>query len=171
MVGRLFPVTGALLAATVALGAGSAFARESGARAHACTPGLTTVGGVQKRTFCGSAKAVVKTGGKTFTLAQGDCTKTSKYLTLNIGSLYIGQTTKPKPDYLGLDVGQIPGTTSPPAGRDGTYASGIVFSVNYGGKAYLIISGATVKLQGNRSRGTVSGKTLTGQQLTASFHC
>ena len=170
MVGRLFPVAGALLTATFTLGAGSALARESGTRARACTPGLTTVGGVQKRTFCGSAKAVVKVGGKTFTLAQGECTKTSKYLTVNIGSLYIGQTTKPKPDYLGLDVGQIPGSTSPPAGRDGTYTSGVVFSVNYGGKGYAVLA-ATVKLQGNRSHGTVSGKTLTGEQLTATFHC
>ena len=46
-----------------------------------------------------------------------------------------------------------------------------MFSFNYGGKPYLIISGATVTLQGNRSRGTVSGKTLAGQQLTATFHC
>jgi len=170
MVGRLFPVAGASLVATLALGAGSALARDSGARTHACTPGLTTVGGVQKRTFCGSAKAVVKVGGKTFALAQGECTKTSKYLTVNIGSLFIGQTTKPKPDYLGLDVGQIPGSTSPPAGRDGTYTNGVVFSVNYSGKGYAVLA-ATVKLQGNRSHGSVSGKTLTGQQLTATFHC
>ena len=62
--------------------------------------------------------------------------KDVEYLTVNIGSLYIGPTTKPKPNYLGLDVGQIPGSTSPPAGRDGTYTSGIVFSANSGGKPY-----------------------------------
>ncbi|HVP75399.1 MAG TPA: hypothetical protein VMS63_05195 [Gaiellaceae bacterium] len=170
MIGRLYSVAAALLVATLAVAAGSALAGESGTHARACTPGLSSAGGVQKRTFCGPAKAVVKVGGATFALAQGECTKTSKYLTVNIGALYIGQTTKPKPDYLGLDVGQIPGSTSPPAGRDGTYTSGVVFSVNHGGKGYAVLA-ATVKLQGNRSHGTVSGKTLTGQPLTATFHC
>ena len=124
--------------------------------------------------LCGSAKAVVKVGAKTFALAQGECTKTSKYLTLNIGSLFIGQTTTPKPNYLGpRRRAGLPGSSSPPAGRDGAYSSGVVFSV-YGtaARGTLVLSGAAGQVAGKPlARDRRAAETLTGQQLTATFHC
>jgi hypothetical protein len=41
----------------------------------------------------------------------------------------------------------------------------------YGGKAYSVIAGATATLSANRTRGSVTGPTLTKQPMSASFHC
>jgi hypothetical protein len=169
MIRRLIVIAGVCLAASAA--AGTARAQDTSARARACSAGATTVGGLVKRTFCGGAKAVVRVAGKTLTLTQGQCVATPKYLSVNIGALYLGRTTKSKPNYFGLDVGRVPGTNALPAGKDGTYKSGIDFTVNYGNASYLILGGATVTLKGNRSQGTISGKTITGDELDATFHC
>ena len=97
-----------LAASTVAVAAPTASSRTS------CTPGVTSVGGVQARVFCGPAKAKIHVNGKTLSFGGGDCERTSKYVSVNIGTVVLGQTTKKKPDYFGLDVGQIPGSTNKP---------------------------------------------------------
>ncbi len=152
MIRKLIAAAGVCLAA--ALTANGALAHDIGARANACTAGVTSAGGgLKKRVFCGSARVVVKVAGKTITLSQGQCVATSKYLTVNIGTLYLGRTTKPKPNYFGLDVGQVPGMSTSPAGRDGTYKSGIELTVNYHNVPYIVIDGATATLKANRSQG------------------
>ena len=140
----------------------------------ACTAGVKTVGGATERTFCGPAKATIKVGSKSFTIVQGTCTATSAYLSVNIGTVVPGRTTKNKPNYFGLDVGRVPGTNSPPAGSDGTYTKGVILSAVYGGQSFAVdsdMSSTKALLSGGRKRGTVTGTTLTGQKLTASFHC
>ena len=126
--------------------------------------------GVPARTFCGPATARVLVGGKTFVFAQGNCVTTAAYVSINIGTVVLGQTTQHQPNYFGLDIGRIPGSGAPPAGKDGTYRSGTVLTVEYADKSYDVLSGVA-SLQGHRTHGTVTGKTFTGQPLTGTFHC
>lgn len=156
-----------LAAPSVAVGVPTAASRT------ACTPGLISFGGVQARVFCGPAKATVHVGGKTLSFKGGDCERTSKYVSLNIGTVVLGQTNKKKPDYFGLDVGQVPGSTGKPAASDGTYTGGVL-AIDYGGKSYAV-RGDTMKvtLAGGRTKGTLSGTLLFGGSgpLTATFSC
>jgi len=151
----------------------AASAAYGGVTRQACTPGVKTVGGVSERTFCGPAKATVRFGPQTFHYSGGACEKTSKYVSVNIGTVVLGQTTKRKPDYFGLDVGSIPGSTAKPAPGDGTY-TGVVLALEHGGKAYLASpAGLTATLSGNRSKGTISGTALLGAsgKVTGTFSC
>lgn len=138
---------------------------------RSCTEGMTTVNGIAARVFCGPATASATIDGKAAKFKQGMCAKTSKYFSLNIGTVVLGVSKKPKPDYFGLTVGRVPGdTTSPAAGHDGTYAKGIVLALDYKGTGYAVTK-ATVKLSANRTTGTFSGTTLLNQSVKGSFHC
>ncbi len=156
-----------VVAACVAVGVPTAASRT------ACTPGVISYGGAQARVFCGPAKATVHVGGKTLTFKSGNCERTSKYVTVNIGIVVLGQTNKPKPDYFGLDVGQTPGSTSKPAAADGQYKGGVL-AIDSGGKSYTV-RGDTLKitLAGGRTKGTLSGTLLFGGSgpLTGTFSC
>ena len=141
--------------------------------ATSCSAGVISFGGVQARVFCGPAKATLHVGGKTLSFKGGSCESTSKYVSVNIGTVVLGQTTKKKPDYFGLDVGQVPGSTTKPAAKDGSYAGGTVAVVS-GGKSYAV-RGDTVKivLSGNRSKGTITGTLIFGGSgaVTGTFSC
>ena len=156
-----------LVAGSVAVGVPTAASRT------ACTPGVISYGGAQARVFCGPAKATVHVGGKTLTFKSGNCERTSKYVTVNIGTVVLGQTTKKKPDYFGLDVGQIPGSTSKPTATDGTYKGGVV-AIDFGGTSYTVRSDSLkITLSGSRTKGTLSGTLLFGGSgpLTGTFSC
>jgi len=148
----------------------AAAAAPAGART-ACTPGTKTVNGATERTFCGAAKATVHAGSKTFSFSGGQCTKAPAYVTVNIGTVVLGMTSKPKPDYFGLDVGKLPGGGGTPASHDGTNTS-VVLAIDSGGKGY-VVTGARVTLKGNRTRGTFTGTMLGGPggTVTGSFSC
>lgn len=136
----------------------------------ACTPGVKTANGVTERTFCGPAKATVHYAGKTFVFSGGDCQKTSTYVAVNIGTVVLGTTSKPKPNYFGLDVGRLPGSTGKPAAKDGSYPA-VALGLDYGGKGYLA-TGVTVVLSGNRTHGTLSGSALgPSGNVTGTFSC
>jgi hypothetical protein len=45
-----------------------------------------------------------------------------------------------------------------------------VLTLEYANTSYDVLSGAAT-LKGDRSRGTVRGKTVTGQPLTGTFNC
>jgi hypothetical protein len=171
MTNRIIVLTAAVIAFAVpSFSASNALAASP---SGSCTAGVRTVGGTTERTFCGSAAVTVAVNGKMYKLSQGSCVATSTYLAVNIG-VWSAQRTGRKPNYFGLDVGAVPGTSSPPATKDGTYKAGINLAFNYGGQSYAVdslISPATATLQAGRTRGTVKGKTITGQQLTATFHC
>ncbi len=156
-----------LAASIAAVAAPAASSRTS------CTPGVVSFGGVQARVFCGPAKATIHVGGKTLSFAGGNCERTSKYVSVNIGTVVLGQTTKKKPDYFGLDVGRIPGSTNKPAAKDGAYTGGAVAIVP-GGKSYAV-RGDSVKitLSGNRSKGTIAGMLIFGGPgaVTGTFSC
>jgi len=143
----------------------------SPALASSCVAGVRTVAGVTQRTFCGPASVSVKINGRTVKLSQGLCVATTKYLSVNIGVWSgPGAKTKTEPNYFGLDIGQPPGGTTPPAGKDGTYTAGSILAFNYAGKSYAMFK-STAVLRGNRTQGTVTGKALTGESIVASFHC
>jgi hypothetical protein len=178
MTHRVARLTGAVMALTAGLTAGAGFVSgpataSTRTAAAACTSGAREVGGALERTFCGPATVTVTVNGKSFKLSQGQCVATPKYISVNIGVLLARPTGK-RPNYFGLDVGAVPGSTSPPAGKDGTYKSGITLALTYANKSYTVdsdIGPTTATLSGNRTRGTVTGKALTGETLTAKFHC
>jgi hypothetical protein len=159
-----------VFATLAALAAGSA---ASGAPAS-CTPGVTKVDGQNARVFCGPAKATVHYGTTVFTYRQGECEKTSQYVAVNIGTVVLGQTTKPKPNYFGVVVGKVLGSSDKPASHDGTYTGGVL-ALDYGGKGYLVGADTMkVTLAGNRSRGTFVAQTLFANppvKVTGSFTC
>src|SRR5206468_13017366 len=81
----------------------------------ACTAGQTTVDGHSAITYCGPAKVTVRVGGKTYAFKGGSCVKTSKSLSVNIGTVVLG-IAKQTPAYFALGIGQYyganPGTPS-----------------------------------------------------------
>jgi hypothetical protein len=152
------------------LAAGLASAASVDAAAHPCKAGVRKVAGVSEETFCGPATATIHVGGKTLSFSQGNCVKTADYVSVNIGTVTLAQTAPHQPNYFGLDIGKIPGSGSPPARKDGSYRSGTVLTLEYANTSYDVLSGVAT-LKGNRSRGTVRGKTVTGQLLTGTFDC
>ena len=133
----------------------AASAPAAGARTS-CSAGVKTVNGLTERTFCGPAKATVHFGAKTFSFKGGNCAKSGPYYAVNVGTVVLGITTKPKPNYFGLDIGK-PGTD--------------VLALDYGGKAYLVL-GTTLKVTRSGSHGTFSGTGFGGSpKVTGSFSC
>ncbi len=153
--------------------AGLAAAGATGTpRAAACKAGMTTFAGANARTFCGPATATVKVAGKTLSFTGGSCERTATYLSLSIGTVVLGQTTKKKPDFFGIDVGAVPGTGLKPARKDGRY-TGAEIAVESGGKGYLLRGDtAHVTLSGGRTGGSFTATVLfdTGSG-SGTFHC
>jgi len=138
------------------------------AAAGGCVAGVHSYGGASARTFCGPASVSLHLGGKSYTLSGGQCARTSQYVSLNIGTIVLGNTSKPKPNYFGLDVGKTPGGGTP-APHDGTYkAFALAFVV--GGKDYSSVN-ASVTLKGGRTRGSFSGKLLAGGSVSGTLNC
>jgi hypothetical protein len=160
------------VAGTIAAIAAAAPASPARLSRADCTPGVTTYGSTNARVFCGPAKATVRIGGKTLKFKGGSCERTSKYLSINIGTVVLGTTTKKKPDYFGLDVGAYPGSTAKPAGHDGTYSGGVI-AIDFGGKSYLLRGDtAKITLSGGRTKGTFSAGGLLGSSGgTGTFSC
>lgn len=162
--------TAKLVAVIAVFAAALAVTGSGGAASAGCKAGLTTYGGANARVFCGSASATVHARGKTFTIRQGSCDKGAKYLAVNIGEIIIGTSTKPKPEYFGLEIGKIPYLGGTAVSRDGTYHSGVV-AVVHAGKGYALRGQAKVTLTNGRSRGTFSATSLSGGVVTGSFRC
>jgi hypothetical protein len=123
--------------------------------------------------FCGPAKATAKVAGKTYAPSGGSCTKTSKYVNINVGTLVLNGPKK-KYSYFGLLVGQYPGapTGAKASPKDGTYAGGLV-SLVWKGKAYSADTNVKITLKKNRTAGTFSGvgHFTPNLKLTGSFSC
>jgi len=152
------------------VGAGVAGAALATPRAVSCTPGVHPYGGANARTFCGPAKATLVIGSKTIRYAGGNCERGAGYLSLNIGTVVLGTSTKPKPEYFGLLVGKAPIVGGTPATHDGTYKPQAL-AADHAGKGYAILQ-STVKLMGGRTRGTFTGKLLgTNAPVRGSFSC
>ena len=151
-----------LLVAAVAfvVAVGSVGNALAGMRSASCTAGVRTVGGATVRTFCGPARATVKAAGKTFVFSGGQCTVSSGFFTVNVGSITLGPQSKPKFAYLGIDV-------KPP--RAGLHRNQVV-SWQVPGKGYALI-GATVTVSAGLKGGTFTGRLIGGGTATGLFSC
>ena len=116
---------------------------------RSCTAGVHPYGGANARTFCGPAKATVVVGGRTIHYAGGNCERGAAYVSLNIGTVVLGTSTKPKPEYFGLLVGKAPIVGGTPATHDGTFVPEALVA-DHAGKGYAMTQ-AKVKLAGNRT--------------------
>jgi hypothetical protein len=154
-------------AALLALGAGTAAGDPSTA---ACTSGNTTYGGVRARVYCGRATATVKVGARTLSYRGGSCMRNRDAIELGIGTVILDarEPKGPLPRSFGISVGRIFGIGKA-APRDGTYTSLMLAFVDRG-KRYASMQGKAV-LGGGRSRGTFSGRLLTGEAVSGSFRC
>jgi hypothetical protein len=170
-VGRLSATALAALAASVVAAAGAGAAPVASERG-ACTPGLIPFGSVQARVFCGPAKAVVHVGGRTYRFRNGICERASDHVAVDIGTVVIGHTTRPKPAYFGLDVGRILGNSARPAATDGRYPV-VALAIDANGKGILVdVTKTTVVLSHGRTKGAITGMTLfPAKPISASFTC
>lgn len=156
------------LAVAVAASSGLVLAIAPAASAK-CTAGVHTHGGVERRTFCGPADAHVDLAGVTTTIRNGECERTAKYFTINIGTVVLPPRGPNLPDYFGITVGKVPGAGGTPAGHDGTYkADAVVFDINH--KSYAVRD-PVVTLTGNRTKGSFSGALFGGGQASGTFAC
>ena len=159
----------AVMMVLVAVATGAAVSAPAKALRASCTPGVHPFGDVSARTFCGPAKATLVVGGRTIRFQGGSCQRGPAYLSLNIGTVVLGQTTKPRPDYFGLNVGKVPLFGGTPATHDGTFPAEAL-AIRHANKSYSMLQ-ATVTLAGGRSRGTYRGRILGGGTGHGTFSC
>jgi hypothetical protein len=159
----------AIAALCAALAGVAGISTSADANKKQCHPGVRTFSGSTKaRTFCGPARAAAVVGATKFTFGGGACQKTKKYVTVNIGTVVLGSTSKPRPEYFGITVGQTP-AGGKPAPKDGTYDDAVVSFVHKH-KGYAV-GNASVTLKGGRTRGTFTGGLAGGKAVTGSFRC
>jgi hypothetical protein len=165
-----------VLIAACALGAGLAASAGAAPARVSCTPGQSTIDGHSAMTFCGPAKATVHVGGKTYAFSGGSCTKTGKYVNVNIGTVVLG-AAKQKQPYFSVLIGAYPGANpgTPAAPKDGTYGGGLVV-VRIKGKAWDLNGfdkDVKVTLKKKRTTGTFTGSThfVPRIKVTGSFSC
>jgi hypothetical protein len=144
----------------------------AGTARPACTPGIITYGGAQARVFCGPAKATVKVGTKVLKYTQGgECLKSADYISVNIGTIVLGTSTKPKPAYFGMNIGRTPGSTDKPARKDGKYKGGVL-ALDFGGTGYATRTDLLVTtLSNGRRKGVFTTKTFDGKTVSGTFTC
>jgi hypothetical protein len=148
-----FPLVVTVVAVLAVLAGTQASARSS------CTAGVRSAGGVTYRTFCGSARAVVHLGRRTYVFTGGSCDRGA--FTINIGTITL-PPGRPKYRYFGITVF---------TNRDGTFKDQAVTWQLPNGRRNSLFH-ATVVLAGGRSHGTFSGSTLAGNvRGSGSFHC
>jgi hypothetical protein len=163
---RLF-LTIIAAAAVMTVGATTAAGPSSAAD---CKTKNTTYGGVRARTYCGPARAVVKIGDRTLRYRGGSCMRNSVAVELGIGTLILDSRdpNRPRPRSFGISVGRIFGIGQP-ARHDGSYGS-VMLAFVENGKRHASLD-ATAELSGGRTRGTFTGRLLTGETISGSFRC
>jgi hypothetical protein len=160
------PALMTLLSAGLAMGVVGATA--GGASAAKCKAGLHSFGSAQARTFCGPGSAQLTLAGKKVSFKGGNCVVAKKYVTINLGTIVLGNTSKPRPEYFGLTVGRTP-AGGKPAPSDGTY-TGAVIAFEHLHKGYAL-GHSSVTLTNKRTRGTFTGTLPGGGIVAGSFRC
>lgn len=137
--------------------------------------GVHEKNGVQTRTFCGKATATVSINNTDITFPAGECETTADYVSVNIGTIVLGTgdkaaAVKATTAYFGMNVGRTPSDDAAKvaADKDGTFPAS--FAANDHGTAITVITGSVV-LTNNRTKGTMSGTTLTKQPVSGRFSC
>jgi hypothetical protein len=157
----------ASVAAVLSLGAAAA---EGGPAATACKTSNTTYQGLRARAYCGPATATVTIGSRTVRYRGGSCIRNAGAVELGIGTVIL-DTKDPKgslPRSFGVSVGRIFGIGKA-APKDGTYDSVMLAFVDRG-KRYASMQ-AKATLAGGRTRGSFTGRLMTGQQVSGTFRC
>jgi hypothetical protein len=141
-------------AVAVAAGAISASIAATAPTKAACTPGTGKSGNYPTRTFCGTATATAKVGGKTLVFKGGECAISQGYWTVNIGTIELGAPSSAKKlSYFGS-------TLMRNSHADGTYSgTGVSVSFNVPGKGYLV-TGGTLTLKNGGKSATFSGSNI-----------
>ena len=158
---RALVVLAVLVAASFAVNASAAPTKTI----RKCVPnkqaGIDRIGFTTLITYCGSAKATVKSAGKTTKYTGGACLKI-------VGNLIVGfgkYTTQASPIALSNAFYFVI-----PASGDGTFRNAVLTLQKKGQKARAA-NDVKVVVSGSRSRGTFSGKILNGPKFTGSFTC
>jgi hypothetical protein len=114
--------------------------------------------------------------GKTYGFKGGSCTKTGKYVNVNIGTVVLG-AAKQKQPYFSVLVGAYPGANpgTPAAPKDGTYGGALIVvrTNNKGWDLNGFDKDVKVTLKKNRTAGTFTGSTHFTPRIkvTGSFSC
>jgi hypothetical protein len=162
-------VFAAVVSMLVALVAAAAPAATRTARC-----GEHTIDGVDVKTFCGPAKAVVRYQGATVQVAGGTCKRSGDSIELEVGTQVRGKTAKSLPvNWFTLTAGTA--ARAKPARTDGAY-TGAIASMQRRGTPVILALGVHGSLAGGRSRGTFAGvgthdTLLPGGRFSGSFSC
>ena len=117
----------------------------------------------QTKTFCGSAKATVKVGDKTYTLNSGQCAYDAKYgFAINAGTMIVGGADASNSGFTYFGLVQQPGEKA--------MATGIM-----GGATFVITDGSgtdKVTIAADHKTGSATGTALlTPDAISATFSC
>lgn len=154
----------------------SASASSDGGSSTACGNG--EIDGVTVRTFCGKGTATVTAGSTTLTLDSAECLVSANAVVINAGTIVLGfddaaKAVKKKTHYIGIAFGNDPsqGLSGSAAGADGTFTGGVLTAQDNGNGVATRADTVTFTATDNRTKGSASGTTLTGQKVTATWSC
>jgi hypothetical protein len=127
--------------------------------APVCTPAIKIVASAPAHVFCGPAQATVHVGARTYRLHGGNCIRVASGFTLNIGTMSLAP--KGPPSYLGITI------ESSKAGRHDRPT----VALNVGGQRLALGSSSTMTLAAGATKGSFSGRELSGAAIRGTFSC
>jgi hypothetical protein len=145
----------ALAAASSAVGASNA-GSSSPAASVACSKGLNTINGRLWVQYCGPSKATVRFSAKTVRFASGACITRNNVKLLRLGKRPL-RGVAPGTKYWEL-------TTA--VGPDGVARKQVFIEWWLGKVHYMMVAPMKMTFRGNRTRGTFTGKLLSGTKPT-----
>ncbi len=131
--------------------------------------GVSNVGAISVRRFCGTGTAAIRVGSKTTSVGAAECAVAQDRVTLNAGDLVLGRATGPTSGftYVGLDVRSTPPAPGAPA-TDPTYRG--LISADLRGQV-VSVTDAVVTLTGPGTAGTAQGRGRDGSTVAVTFSC
>ncbi len=136
------------------------------------------IDGVTVRTFCGKGTATVTSGSTTLTLDSAECVVSTDAVVLNAGTIVLGfddaaKAVKKKTQYIGIAFGSDPsqGLSGAAAAGDGTFKGGVLTAQDNGTGIATRADTVSFTATDGRTKGTATGTTLTGDEVTATWSC
>lgn len=121
------------------------------------------------RRYCGTGSISLTIAGNDARADHAECTFGAQTVSVDGGLLVYGARADLDQEvYIGLQVGRVAGSTSPPAASDGTYIGLVSARVH---ARSISLAGATVVLTGDRHRGSFRGMTSAGEAVEGQFSC
>ena len=162
------PITASLIgaAALATLAACGSTAKPAAAPSVPC--GVSTLGRVSVRRFCGTGTVTIHSGRTTAALTQAECTFDGGSVTVNGGVLVLGHATGAAGllSYVGVNAtpaAAAPGATTAPPYR------GLV-SADVQGRV-ISVTGAAVAVAADRTSGNAQGLGRDGAAVAVTFSC